>query len=114
MYPAIIPVTSSIVTVEGNTFVHKSTAKVEGVTGHTVITEFNGDKVTRWALRREEEQGGGWPAIVYYQTLRGFYGRTSLTAAAQIFQPLHDLFLDSVETTNNLEVPHASQANRFI
>jgi hypothetical protein len=39
---------SSIVTVEGNKFIHKSTAKVEGVTGHTVITEFCGDKVTRY------------------------------------------------------------------
>merc|ERR1719237_1846717 len=38
---------SSIVTVDGNKFIHKSTAKVEGVTGHTVITEFCGDKVTR-------------------------------------------------------------------
>jgi len=34
--------------VEGNKFIHKSTAKVEGVTGHTVITEFCGDKVTRY------------------------------------------------------------------
>ena len=41
---------SSIVTVDGNKFIHKSTAKVEGVTGHTVITEFCGDKVTRWAM----------------------------------------------------------------
>ena len=24
--------------------------KVEGVTGHTVITEFCGDKVTRWVV----------------------------------------------------------------
>jgi fatty acid-binding protein 3 len=39
---------SSIVTVDGNKFIHKSTAKVEGVTGHTVITEFNGDNVTRY------------------------------------------------------------------
>jgi len=39
---------SSIVTVDGNKFIHKSTAKVEGVTGHTVITEFCGDKVTRY------------------------------------------------------------------
>ena len=76
---------SSIVTVDGNKFIHKSTAKVklvtrhtvimktttttmsmmsqfdddndddddkddvkvEGVTGHTVITEFSGDKVVR-------------------------------------------------------------------
>ena len=41
---------SSIVTVDGNKFIHKSTAKVEGVTGHTVITEFCGDKVTRWVV----------------------------------------------------------------
>lgn len=39
---------SSIVTVDGNKFIHKSTAKVEGVTGHTVITEFSGDKVVRY------------------------------------------------------------------
>jgi len=39
---------SSIVTVDGNKFIHKSTAKKEGVTGHTVITEFNGDHVTRY------------------------------------------------------------------
>jgi len=39
---------SSVVTVDGNKFIHKSTAKVEGVTGHTVITEFNGDKVVRY------------------------------------------------------------------
>jgi len=38
----------SVVTVEGNKFIHKSTAKVEGVTGHTVITEFNGDCCTRY------------------------------------------------------------------
>ena len=56
-------------TVDGNKFIHKSTAKVdqrergqtkinikniimkvEGVTGHTVITEFCGDKVTRWVF----------------------------------------------------------------
>ena len=56
-------------TVDGNKFIHKSTAKVdrgvrdqtkinikniimkvEGVTGHTVITEFCGDKVTRWVV----------------------------------------------------------------
>ena len=41
---------SSIVTVDGNKFIHKSTAKVEGVTGHTVITEFCGDKVTRLVM----------------------------------------------------------------
>lgn len=39
---------SSVVTVEGNKFIHESTAKKEGVTGHTVITEFNGDSVTRY------------------------------------------------------------------
>lgn len=38
----------STVTVEGNKFIHESKAKVEGVTGHTVITEFNGDNVTRY------------------------------------------------------------------
>ena len=46
----VCPLSSSIVTVDGNKFIHKSTAKVEGVTGHTVITEFCGDKVTRWVL----------------------------------------------------------------
>ena len=46
----VSPLSSSIVTVDGNKFIHKSTAKVEGVTGHTVITEFCGDKVTRWVL----------------------------------------------------------------
>lgn len=39
---------SSTVTVDGNKFIHESKAKVEGVTGHTVITEFDGDNVTRY------------------------------------------------------------------
>ena len=34
-------------TVEGDSFKHVSKAKKEGVTGHTVITEFKGDEVTR-------------------------------------------------------------------
>ena len=38
----------SIVTVEGDTFKHVSKAKKEGVTGHTVVTEFKGDEVTRY------------------------------------------------------------------
>jgi len=38
----------SIVSVEGDTFKHVSNAKKEGVTGHTVITEFKGDEVTRY------------------------------------------------------------------
>lgn len=38
----------SIVTVDGNSFIHESKAKKEGVTGHTVITEFNGDQVIRY------------------------------------------------------------------
>eukprot|EP00092_Neocalanus_flemingeri_P002965 GFUD01003172.1.p1 GENE.GFUD01003172.1~~GFUD01003172.1.p1 ORF type:complete len:175 (-),score=61.91 GFUD01003172.1:1140-1664(-) len=38
----------SVVTVEGNRFTHVSKAKKEGVTGHTVITEFNGDEVVRY------------------------------------------------------------------
>ena len=38
----------STVTVEGNRFTHVSKAKKEGVTGHTVITEFNGDQVVRY------------------------------------------------------------------
>ena len=46
----VCPLSSSIVTVDGNKFIHKSTAKVEGVTGHTVITEFCGDKVTRLVM----------------------------------------------------------------
>ena len=37
----------SVVSVEGNRFTHVSKAKKEGVTGHTVITEFNGDEVVR-------------------------------------------------------------------
>ena len=36
-------------TVEGDSFKHVSKAKKEGVTGHTVITEFKGDEVTRLA-----------------------------------------------------------------
>ena len=39
----------SMVTVEGDTFKHVSRAKKEGVTGHTVVTEFKGDEVTRLA-----------------------------------------------------------------
>ena len=35
-------------TVEGDSFKHVSKAKKEGVTGHTVITEFKGDEVTRY------------------------------------------------------------------
>merc|ERR1712227_232477 len=35
----------SIVTVDGDSFKHVSKAKKEGVTGHTVITEFKGDQV---------------------------------------------------------------------
>merc|ERR1711997_1104488 len=38
----------SMVTVEGDTFKHVSRAKKEGVTGHTVVTEFKGDEVTRY------------------------------------------------------------------
>ena len=38
----------SVVTVAGNRFTHVSKAKKEGVTGHCVITEFNGDEVVRW------------------------------------------------------------------
>merc|ERR1711976_189621 len=38
----------SIVTVEGDTFKHVSVAKKPGVTGHTVITEFKGDTITRY------------------------------------------------------------------
>ena len=38
-----------MVTVEGDTFKHVSRAKKEGVTGHTVVTEFKGDEVTRLA-----------------------------------------------------------------
>ena len=38
----------SIVTVDGDSFKHVSKAKKEGVTGHTVITEFKGDEVTRY------------------------------------------------------------------
>ena len=38
----------SIVTVEGDSFKHVSKAKKEGVTGHTVVTEFKGDEVTRY------------------------------------------------------------------
>ena len=37
----------SIVTVEGDTFKHVSVAKKPGVTGHTVVTEFKGDTITR-------------------------------------------------------------------
>ena len=37
----------STVTVEGDTFKHVSKAKKEGVTGHTVITEFKGDELIR-------------------------------------------------------------------
>jgi hypothetical protein len=45
------------VSVEGNTFVYKSTAKMAGVKTYTAITEFNGDKITRWVVgRRGEEQ----------------------------------------------------------
>jgi len=40
----------SCVTVSGNTFVHLSNAKKEGVTGHTVVTEFNGDEVIRYMV----------------------------------------------------------------
>jgi len=39
---------TSIVTVEGDTFKHVSKAKKEGVTGHTVITEFKGHECTRY------------------------------------------------------------------
>ena len=35
-------------TVDGDTFKHISNAKKEGVTGHTVVTEFKGDEVTRY------------------------------------------------------------------
>ena len=38
---------TSIVTVEGDTFKHVSKAKKEGVTGHTVVTEFKGHECTR-------------------------------------------------------------------
>ena len=38
----------STVTVEGDTFKHVSKAKKEGVTGHTVITEFKGDECIRY------------------------------------------------------------------
>ena len=37
----------SIVTVEGDSFKHVSKAKKEGVTGHTVVTEFKGHECTR-------------------------------------------------------------------
>ena len=42
----------SIVTVEGDSFKHVSKAKKEGVTGHTVVTEFKGHECTRseWHL----------------------------------------------------------------
>jgi len=39
---------TSIVTVEGDTFKHVSKAKKEGVTGHTVVTEFKGHECTRY------------------------------------------------------------------
>merc|ERR1712193_161291 len=39
---------TSIVTVEGDTFKHVSKAKKEGVTGHTVVTEFKGNECTRY------------------------------------------------------------------
>merc|ERR1712051_134302 len=39
---------TSIVTVEGDTFKHVSKAKKEGVTGHTVVTEFKGNECTRF------------------------------------------------------------------
>merc|ERR1712024_142134 len=38
----------SIVTVEGDSFKHVSKAKKEGVTGHTVVTEFKGHECTRY------------------------------------------------------------------
>merc|ERR1711990_1374044 len=38
----------SIVTVEGDSFKHVSKAKKEGVTGHTVVTEFKGNECTRY------------------------------------------------------------------
>merc|ERR1711936_1189833 len=38
----------SIVTVEGDGFKHVSKAKKEGVTGHTVVTEFKGHECTRY------------------------------------------------------------------
>merc|ERR1711923_403529 len=39
---------TSIVTVEGDTFKHVSKAKKEDVTGHCVVTEFNGDEIIRY------------------------------------------------------------------
>ena len=43
----------SIVTVEGDGFKHVSKAKKEGVTGHTVVTEFKGHECTRSENREE-------------------------------------------------------------
>merc|ERR1712179_680328 len=42
----------SIVTVEDDSFKHVSKAKKEGVTGHTVVTEFKGDVVGIMKFRR--------------------------------------------------------------
>merc|ERR1712088_378649 len=39
---------TSIVTVEGDSFKHVSKAKKEGVTGHTVVTEFKGHECPRY------------------------------------------------------------------